>query len=91
MRARQGRLRRGELWVNEQHPERNTDVVLVLDTLAEVRSGDRGAHDLAVRAATSLAHRCQLRRLPLVALASALGAVGIGVALLRRTGQGSLH
>ncbi|HVS86306.1 MAG TPA: DUF58 domain-containing protein [Gaiellaceae bacterium] len=49
--------RRGELWVNEQHPERNTDVVLFLDTFAEVRTGVRGTHDLAVRAATSLAHR----------------------------------
>jgi uncharacterized protein (DUF58 family) len=49
--------RRGELWVNEQHPERNTDVVLFLDTFAEVRSGSRSTHDLAVRGAVSLAHR----------------------------------
>lgn len=48
--------RRGELWVNEQHPERNSDVVLFLDTFAEV-GGARGTHDQAVRAATSLAHR----------------------------------
>jgi uncharacterized protein (DUF58 family) len=48
--------RRGELWVNEQHPERNADVVLFLDTFAEVRVHGRGTHDLAVRAATSLAH-----------------------------------
>ena len=33
--------RRGELWVNEQHPERNVDVVLFLDSFAEAR---RGAH-----------------------------------------------
>ena len=31
--------RRGELWVNEQHPERNVDVVLFLDSFAEVRRG----------------------------------------------------
>lgn len=54
--------RRGELWVNEQHPERNTDVVLFLDTFAEVRVGGRGTHDLAVRAATSLAHRYLQRK-----------------------------
>ncbi len=54
--------RRDELWVNEQHPERNTDVVLFLDTFAEVRVQGRGTHDLAVRAATSLAHRYLQRK-----------------------------
>jgi uncharacterized protein (DUF58 family) len=54
--------RRGELWVNEQHPERNTDVVLFLDTFAEVRAGRRSTHDLAVRAAVSLAHRYLQRK-----------------------------
>ena len=49
--------RRGELYVNEQHPERNTDVVLFLDTFTDVESGVRGTLDQAVRAATSLAHR----------------------------------
>ena len=49
--------RRGELWVNEQHPERNTDVVLFLDTFTDARSRDRGTLDLTVRAATTLAHR----------------------------------
>ena len=33
--------RRGELWVNEQHPERNTDVVIFLDSFAEARRGRR--------------------------------------------------
>jgi uncharacterized protein (DUF58 family) len=47
---------RGELWVNEQHPERNTDVVLFLDTFAEVRAHGRSTHDRAVRAAATLAH-----------------------------------
>ncbi len=61
--------RRSELWVNEQHPERNTDVVLFLDTFAEVRRHGRGTHDLAVRAATSLAHR-YLRRKDRVGLVS---------------------
>ena len=49
--------RRGELHVNEEHPERNTDVVLFLDTFGEVEHAGRGTLDLAVRAATSLAHR----------------------------------
>jgi uncharacterized protein (DUF58 family) len=47
---------RGELWVNEQHPERNTDVVLFLDTFAEARSEGRSTHHRAVRAAATLAH-----------------------------------
>jgi uncharacterized protein (DUF58 family) len=47
---------RGELWVNEQHPERNTDVVLFLDTFAEVRVPGRSTNDRAVRAAATLAH-----------------------------------
>jgi uncharacterized protein (DUF58 family) len=47
---------RGALWVNEQHPERNTDVVLFLDTFAEVRAQGRSTHDRAVRAAATLAH-----------------------------------
>jgi uncharacterized protein (DUF58 family) len=54
--------RRDGLWVNEQHPERNTDVVLFLDTFTDVESGGRGTLDQAVRAATSLAHRYLRRR-----------------------------
>jgi uncharacterized protein (DUF58 family) len=46
---------RGSLWVNEQYPERNTDVVLFLDTFAEVRAGGRSTNDRAVRAAATLA------------------------------------
>jgi uncharacterized protein (DUF58 family) len=48
--------RRGGLLVNQQHPERNTDVVLFLDTFTDVESGGRGTFDMTVRAATSLAH-----------------------------------
>jgi uncharacterized protein (DUF58 family) len=54
--------RRGALHVNQQHPERNTDVVLFLDTFADVRSGTRGTLDLTVRAAASLAHRYLQRK-----------------------------
>ncbi len=47
--------KRGTPWVNEAHPERNTDVVLFLDTFAEARRGDTGTLDLGVRAAASFA------------------------------------
>ncbi|MFN2471558.1 MAG: DUF58 domain-containing protein [Gaiellaceae bacterium] len=47
--------RRRELWVNEHHPERNTDVVLFLDTFVEARRVGGSTLDLAVRAAASLA------------------------------------
>ena len=47
--------RRGEPWVNETHPERNSDIVLFLDTFAEARRGELGTLDVGVRAAASLA------------------------------------
>jgi uncharacterized protein (DUF58 family) len=47
--------RRGVPWVNEAHPERNTDVVLFLDTFAEARRSDAGTLDLGVRAAAAFA------------------------------------
>jgi uncharacterized protein (DUF58 family) len=46
--------RRGEPWVTETHPERNSDVVIFLDTFLEARQRDEGTLDLAVSAATSL-------------------------------------
>jgi uncharacterized protein (DUF58 family) len=49
--------RSGELWVNDLHPERNTDVVIFLDTFVEARREDVGTLDLAVRAAATLAER----------------------------------
>jgi uncharacterized protein (DUF58 family) len=49
--------RRASLWVNELHPERNTDVVIFLDSFVEARRGERGTLDMAVRAAASLADR----------------------------------
>ena len=47
--------RRGAPWVNEAHPERNSDVVLFLDTFAEARRPDLGTLDLSVRAAATVA------------------------------------
>jgi uncharacterized protein (DUF58 family) len=48
--------RRGELWVNRKHPERNADVVLFLDTFTEAAHyGAGGTLDYGVRTAASLA------------------------------------
>jgi uncharacterized protein (DUF58 family) len=49
--------RRGELWINEHHAERNADVVILLDSFAEARCGDRSTLDPALRAAATLAAR----------------------------------
>jgi uncharacterized protein (DUF58 family) len=54
--------RRGSLHVTERHPERSSDVVLLLDTFAEARDAISGTLDDAVRAAASLAHACLARR-----------------------------
>ena len=48
-------LRRGSLYVTQRHRERNADVVLMLDTLAEVGVAPETTLDLGVRAAASLA------------------------------------
>jgi uncharacterized protein (DUF58 family) len=61
--------RRPALWVNESHPERNTDVVLFLDSFTDVRRSDSGTLDLAVRAAMSFA-RLYLKRHDRVGLVS---------------------
>ncbi len=47
--------RRTQLVVNEFHPERNTDVLLFLDSFAEARLGARSTLDDAVRATATLA------------------------------------
>ncbi len=47
--------RRGELHVNLHHPEKNSDVVLFLDTFSEVGTEERTSLDLTVRGAASLA------------------------------------
>jgi uncharacterized protein (DUF58 family) len=65
---------RRSLWVNEQHPERNTDVILFLDTFAEVRAADGSTHDRAVRAAATLARGYLERR-------DRVGLIGFGGSL----------
>jgi len=54
--------RRGDVWVNESHPERNTDVILFVDSFAEARGQDASTLDLAVRATAALAHSYVGRR-----------------------------
>jgi uncharacterized protein (DUF58 family) len=54
--------RNGELVVNETHPDRNTDVVLFVDSFAEARQGGEGTLDLAVRATAALADAYVRRR-----------------------------
>jgi uncharacterized protein (DUF58 family) len=54
--------RRGQLWVNQRHPERNTDVVIFLDTFTEARRGSAGTLDLALRAAATLTAHYVKRR-----------------------------
>lgn len=49
--------RRGQMWVNARRPERNADVILFLDTFADVGTSQRGTLDLSVRAAVALAAR----------------------------------
>jgi uncharacterized protein (DUF58 family) len=47
--------RRGETYVNDQHPERNADAVLLVDTFADDPTSGSSTLDRAVRAACSLA------------------------------------
>ncbi len=80
--------RRSELWVNESHPERNTDVILFVDSFAEARHGERGTLDLAVRATATLAD-AYIRRRDRVGLISFGGilrwlAPGMGLVQLYR-------
>ena len=54
--------RHGSLGVNERHPERNADVVIFLDSLAEARAAGEGTLEQAVRTAATLAGRFLERR-----------------------------
>jgi uncharacterized protein (DUF58 family) len=63
--------RRGELVVNEMHPERNTDVILFVDSFSEARGEADGTLDLTVRAAAALAERYLARK-------DRVGVVGFG-------------
>lgn len=60
-----------ELYVNQQHPERNADVILFLDSFAEAQRENEGTLDLAVRAAATLAEHY-------LAAQDRVGVVGFG-------------
>jgi uncharacterized protein (DUF58 family) len=79
--------RRGELWVNDRHPERNTDIVLFLDSFTEARRGEASTLDLALRAAATLARGYIGKR-------DRVGLIGFGGALrwlLPGTGEAQLY
>lgn len=78
--------RRQGLVVNERHPERNTDVVLFVDSFADVRSADRSTLDDAVRAAATLAARYLERRdrVGLVAFGGILRWLQPGIGITQR-------
>jgi len=69
--------RRGGLWVNERHPERNSDVVVLFDTFAEALV------DRAVRAAAALvaAYAAERDRIGLVDFGGSLRWVEPGAGL----------
>lgn len=78
--------RRGSLVVNERHPDRNADVVLFLDSFAEVRTAAGGTLERAVRATATLAERHleQRDRVGLVAFGGILRWLEPGAGLLQR-------
>ena len=63
--------RRQTLVVNERHPERNTDVVLFIDSFVDVHGDDRSTLEDAVRAGSDLTTRYLERR-------DRVGLVGFG-------------
>jgi uncharacterized protein (DUF58 family) len=63
--------RKQDLVVNERHPERNTDVVLFVDSFVDVQGADGSTLEDAVRAGASLATRYLERR-------DRVGLVGFG-------------
>jgi uncharacterized protein (DUF58 family) len=75
--------RRQRLVVNQRHPERNTDVVILVDSFVDLAAGDRSTLDDTVRAAATLATRYLERR-------DRVGLVGYG-GILRwlRPGMGA--
>lgn len=77
--------RRGSLYINVHHPERNADVVFFLDTFDDVGPPGRTTLDLTVSGATALA-RHYLKRKDRVGLVNFGGTLGWITA-----GQGQSH
>jgi uncharacterized protein (DUF58 family) len=78
--------RRIALVVNERHPERNTDVVLFVDSFSDLQGATRSTLDDAVRAAATLAARYLDRRdrVGLVAFGGVLRWLQPGLGLVQR-------
>jgi uncharacterized protein (DUF58 family) len=78
--------RRTSLVVNERHPERNTDVVLLVDSFSDVRGTDSSTLDDAVRAAATLTTRYldHRDRVGLVSFGGLLRWVQPGLGLVQR-------
>ena len=77
--------RRQALVVNERHPERNADVVLLLDSFGDVHGDGTSVLEQAVRAAATLARRYLERR-------DRVGVVGLGGTLRwLQPGMGAAH
>jgi uncharacterized protein (DUF58 family) len=77
--------RRGELHVNQHHLERNADVVIFIDTFAELGEATGTTLDLAIRGAASLAGRYLATR-------DRVGMIGFG-GIIRwlRPGMGTIQ
>ena len=88
-------LRLGQLYVTQRHRERNADVVLMLDTLAEVGAPPETTLDQGVRAAASLATAYLARkdRVGLITYGGVLGWVrpGSGPVQYERLADGLLR
>ena len=78
--------RRTSLVVNERHPERNRDVVLLVDSFSDVRGPGRSTLDEAVRATATLATRYldHRDRVGLVSFGGLLRWVQPGLGLVQR-------
>jgi uncharacterized protein (DUF58 family) len=79
--------RRGAPYVSERHPERNADVILFMDTFADVGDASGSTLELSVRAAASLATAYLARK-------DRVGVVGFGGVLTGlgpRLGQVQLY
>jgi len=78
--------RRGELWVNEFHAERNSDVIIFLDSFADARLGGTGTLDEAIRAAASLSERYLIEkdRVGLINFGGILNWLRPGTGLIQR-------
>lgn len=74
------------VWTNDRHPERNSDVVLLVDTLAHARRGVPGVLDLAVKAAAAIAeaHLARHDRVGLISFGEPIRWIEVGMGDVQR-------